>query len=125
MATNNKRDTIAARQAREKAKLVEQFKKMPIVQIACERAAVSRATYYRWLEDEPAFRDSAMAAIAEGEAFISDKSEAQLLVLVGKEHFGAVRYSLEHHSEKYAKGKGLGGRPDRKIRVIILHDHED
>ncbi len=125
MAKNNKRQTIAARQRKDKDKLTEQFKKIPILQIACERAAVSRATYYRWLEDDSVFRDAAMASIAEGEAFLSDKSEAQIVSLVGEKHFGAAKYYLEHHNDTYGKGKGLGGRPDRKIRVIILHDHED
>ncbi len=125
MAKNNKRDTIAARQAKDKQKLIEQFRKIPILQIACERAGVSRATYYRWLENEPEFRDAAMGAIAEGESFLSDKSEAQLVVLIGEKHFGAIKHYLEHHNDTYAKGKGLGGRPDRKIRVVILHDYED
>ena len=120
-----KNDTVATRQAKDKTKLIEQFKKIPILQIACERAGVSRATYYRWLEDDSIFRDSAVAAIAEGESFLSDKSEGQLVTLIGEKHFGAIKHYLEHHNDAYAKGKGLGGRPDRKIRVIILHDHED
>lgn len=118
-------NTIAKRQAKDRGKLIEQFKKMPIIQIAVERAGVSRPTYYRWLEEDPLFRDAAMAAIDDGEAFLSDKSEAQLVALIGEKHFGAIKHYLAHHSEKYAQGKGLGGRPDRKIRVVILHDHED
>ena len=124
MVTNTP-SAVAKRRAHEKEKLVEQFKKMPIVQIACNRAGVPRSTYYRWLEDDSMFRDAAVAAIADGEAFISDKSEAQLLALIGDKHFGAIKHYLEHHSDSYAKGKGLGGRPDRKIRVVILHDYED
>ncbi len=115
----------AERQAKDKQKLIEQFKKMPIIQIAVERAALSRATYYRWLEEDPLFRDAAMGAIADGEGFLSDKSEAQLVSLIGEKHFGAIKHYLAHHNEKYAAGKGLGGRPDRKIRVVILHAHED
>lgn len=125
--TNNdkKQDTITARQTKEKEKIIEQLKKIPILQVACERATISRATYYRWLEDDHIFREAATAAIAEGESFLSDKSEAQLIALIGEKHFGAIKHYLEHHSDKYAQGKGLGGRPDRKIRIIILHDHED
>lgn len=117
--------SIQARQLKDKNKLIEQFRKMPIVQIAVERAAVSRASYYRWLEEDPAFRNKAMAAIAEGEEFISDKSEGQLLALIGEKHFGAIKTYLQHHSDKYSQGKGLGSRSDRKIRIILLHDHED
>ncbi len=124
MAKSNK-DLAEQRLARGKEKLIEQFKKMPIIQIAVERAGFARATYYRWLEEDPVFRDAAMAAIGDGEAFLSDKSEAQLVTLIGEKHFGAIKHYLTHHSEKYAAGKGLGGRPDRKIRVVILHDYED
>lgn len=113
------------RQTKDKEKLIEQFKKMPIIQIAVERAGISRPTYYRWLEEDPIFRDAAMAAIGDGEAFLSDKSEGQLVTLIGEKHFGAIKHYLAHHSDKYAAGKGLGGRPDRKIRVVILHDYED
>lgn len=116
--------TIFLRQAKEKKRLLEQLKKMPIIQVACERVSTARATYYRWLEDDPIFRDAAIAAIEDGENFISDKSEAQLLALIGDKHFGAVKHWLQHHRPKYAKA-GQGGRPDQKIRVILLHDHED
>ena len=125
MSTIKNKKSIETRRTEDKAKLVEQFKKMPIVQIAVERAGVSRASYYRWIEEDPAFRDDAMTAIAEGEAFISDKSEGQLLALIGEKHFGAIKTYLQHRNDKYSQGKGLGGRPDRKIRVILLHDHED
>lgn len=120
-----KKDLISERQTKDKEKLLEQFKKMPIIQIAVERAGISRPTYYRWLEEDPIFRDAAMAAIGDGEAFLSDKSEAQLVTLIGEKHFGAIKHYLQHHNEKYAAGKGLGRRPDRKIRVIMLHDYED
>jgi hypothetical protein len=125
MNTTKQKHSVAERRSADKTKLLDQFRKMPIVQIAAERAAVSRATYYRWLEEDAEFRDEAMAAIAEGESFISDKSEGQLLALIGEKHFGAIKTYLEHHNDTYSRGKGLGGRPDRKIRVILLHDHED
>jgi len=37
-------ETIAKRQAKKKDALLEQLAKTPIVQIACERTSVSRAT---------------------------------------------------------------------------------
>jgi hypothetical protein len=125
MSKTKSKTSVETRRTADKAKLIEQFRKMPIVQIAAERAGVSRATYYRWLDEDQAFRDDALSAVTEGEAFISDKSEGQLLALIGEKHFGAIKTYLQHHNEKYSQGKGLGGRPDRKIRVILLHDHED
>jgi len=39
--------TIEKRQSKNKEQLLEILKKTPIVQIACEKAGVGRATYYR------------------------------------------------------------------------------
>ena len=125
MENNKKEQTIKLRQAVEKLKLLESFRIIPIIDISCKRIGISRATYYRWLENDPVFQESAMGALVEGENFISDKSEAQLITLIGEKNLGAIKHWLEHHNDRYAKGKGLGGRPDRKIRVIMLHDYED
>lgn len=116
--------TIDSRQLDDKAKFLENLKKVPVIQVVCERTGVSRATYYRWFNNDAVFKDAALAAIEEGEDFISDKSEAQLLALIGEKNLPTVKFWLQHHRPKYAKG-GQGGRPDQKIRVILLHDHED
>ena len=96
---------------------------MPIIQVACEKSSVSRATYYRWLEEDPEFRTAAMEALNEGESFISDKSEAQLLSLIGEKHFGAIKHWLAHRHPAYSV-KDKDGR-DSKVRIILLHDTED
>ena len=46
-------NTIEKRQSKNKEQLLEILKKTPIVQIACEKAGVGRATYYRWRKDDP------------------------------------------------------------------------
>jgi ACT domain-containing protein len=35
---------------KEKDALLEQLKKTPIIQIACEKIGLSRTTYYRWYQ---------------------------------------------------------------------------
>ncbi len=122
MATK-KQKTIARRQSEEKVRLIECFKRVPIIQIACEKSAVARATFYRWFENDPEFHDAAVGALAEGESFISDKSEAQLIALIGDKHFGAIKHWLSHRHPAY-KTKDKDGQ-DSKVRIILLHDAED
>ena len=98
----SKAETIEERQAKEKAALLEQLKRMPIVHIACEKASVGRATYYRWRTDDKEFRKQADEAIAEGEALITDLSESQLIALIKDRKFPAVQMWLRHHHPKYA-----------------------
>lgn len=106
----------------KKTLVLEQLKKIPIIQVACERVGIARATYYRWCKNEK-FEQLADEAMVEGEKFISDMSESQLVALVGEKHWPATRYWLEHHSPNYLTHKSRDD--DKKIRIIMLHDSED
>jgi|SRR3989338_6004096 len=92
-----------------KSKLIEQLRKMPIVQIACERAGIGRSTYYRWREEAANFRKAADEAIAEGEALITDMSESQLINLIRDKHFPAVQLWLRQHHPKYSGKVEISG----------------
>ena len=57
---------IESRQTKEREVLVEQLRKTPIVQYACEKSNISRATYYRWKAEDKAFCEEAERALQEG-----------------------------------------------------------
>jgi hypothetical protein len=92
-----------------KNKIIEQLRKMPIIQIACERSGIGRTTYYRWREEDADFRKAADQAIAEGEALITDMSESQLISLIRDKHFQAVQLWLRQHHPKYSNKIELFG----------------
>jgi hypothetical protein len=114
--TDNNREkwnkTVQERIARNKAAVCEQLRKMPILRIALERASVSRSTYYHWRDEDEQFRKDADAAIAEGEALITDMSESQLISLIRDKHFPAVQLWLRHHHPKYANKVEISGGLD-------------
>ena len=103
---DNNRDNwnkaIAERMEKDKTSLLDQFRRMPILQVALERARLSRSTYYHWREEDKEFAKQADEAIKEGEALITDMSEGQLISLVREKHFPAVQLWLRHHHPKYA-----------------------
>jgi len=86
---------------KQKQLLLEQLRKTPIVEIACEKASVSRATYYRWRKDNPEFTKSADEAIIDGESFINDMSESQIISLIKEKNWPAISFWLKHHHPKY------------------------
>lgn len=94
-------NTIEERRSKEKALLLENLKKVPIVHIACEKSSVGRATYYRWRAEDPIFNKAADDALTEGEALITDMSESQLISLIKERKFPAVHLWLRHHHPKY------------------------
>lgn len=96
------RDTlIDARKAREQTLLLEQLRKIPIIQIACEKTGIGRATYYRWRKEDEAFAVSADEALAEGTFLVSDMAESQLLTAIRDGNLGAVMYWLKHRNPHY------------------------
>lgn len=90
------------RQAGAKTTLVEQLRKTPIVQIACERSGVSRATYYRWRKDDADFATVADEAIVEGSSLVNDMAESQLLSAIKDKNMTAIIFWLKHHHRAYA-----------------------
>ena len=94
-------EVIDARKAREQAALLEQLRKMPIIQVACEKAGVSRATYYRWRKEDEVFTASADEALQDGVSLVSDMAESQLLTGIRDGNLGAVMYWLKHRNANY------------------------
>ena len=81
--------------------ILEQLKKIPIVEIACEKIKISRSTYYRWRED-PEFAEAADAAMRDGELFVNDLSEAQVVNLIREKNWPAISFWLRAHHPRYA-----------------------
>jgi len=80
--------------------LLEQLKETPIVEYACKKLNVSRATYYRWRKNKE-FAQASEKALTEGEALITDMSEGQLISLIRDKNFPAIQLWLKAHSPKY------------------------
>jgi len=82
--------------------LIEQLKKTPIIQIACEKTGVGRATYYRWKNDDIEFSQKAGDALAEGSSLVSDIAESQLMSAIKDKNLTAIIFWLKHHHPAYA-----------------------
>lgn len=94
--------TIDKRQAKQKELLLEQFRKMPIVQIACEKIGIGRATYYRWRNENPEFAKEADTALEDGNKLINDMAESQLLSAIRDKNMTGIIFWLKSHHPAYA-----------------------
>lgn len=94
--------TIQKRIDTNKELLLEQLKKTPIVQVACEKVSVSRATYYRWRNDDEDFAKLADEAISEGNLLVNDMAESQLMSAIRDKNLTAIIFWLKHHHPSYA-----------------------
>ncbi|MBP9697729.1 MAG: hypothetical protein KBD65_00860 [Candidatus Moranbacteria bacterium] len=87
--------------AKQKLLFLEHLRKIPIVQVACEKAGIARATVYRWRIESETFRKSMEEALIEGEALINDMSESQLISLIRDKSYQAVSFWLRHRHQKF------------------------
>ena len=100
-SNNLKEVTIGKRIKKEKELILEQLKKTPIVQLACEKVGISRATYYRWKNADRKFSMLAQEAILEGSRLVNDMAESQLLSAIRDKNMTAIIFWLKHHHSAY------------------------
>jgi hypothetical protein len=93
--------SVEERRAEDKQKVIEALKEMPIVQIACKKAGVSRPTYYRWRQEDKAFKRQVADAMNQGVEYINDMSESQIIALIKDKKLQAMALWLKHNHPKY------------------------
>ncbi len=81
--------------------LLEQLSKTPIIEAACQKTGISRQTFYRWKIDDLEFAKEIEKATADGQMFVSDLAESQLISAVRDRNFPAIAYWLKHHHPNY------------------------
>lgn len=80
---------------------LDELRKVPIVQVACEKTGISRNTIYRWRKEDSAFSSDMDTALREGEDLVNDMSESQLLTLIKEKHFSALSFWLRHRNPRF------------------------
>ena len=86
---------------KKQEEFLENLKKIPVVRIACEKAGLSRMSVYRWRQDDPEFLTAMDEALVEGEAFVNDMTEAQLLNMIKERNWPAMSFWLRHRHPKF------------------------
>lgn len=115
--TNQNKETQGAHDEKKKA-LVEQLKKTPVVQIACEKVNLPRSTYYYLRKEDPDFAKAADEALAEGSQLVNDVAESQLLSAIKNGNMTAIIYWLKNHHKTYRERLELSGQIEQLNRDL-------
>jgi len=115
MSNQSQLTTIEKRVMRNKELIIEQLKRIPVVQVVCEKTGIGRATFYRWKKEDKKFAEKADTAQREGVQLINDMAESQLLSAIKDKHMTAIIYWLKHHHRDYSTRIELTGK--------IRHEH--
>lgn len=104
--------------------LLEQLRKTPIVQIACEKLGIARPTFYRWKSQDEEFAKQVEEAIAEGRLLVNDLAETNLVNAVKDRNLPAIMYWLKHHHKSYATKVELSGKIKTELNQLTPEQEE-
>ena len=93
-----------------KEAIIEQLRKTPIVQIACEKASVARATFYRWRKADKVFAQTVDKALSEGINLVNEMAESQLISAIKNQNMTAIMFWLKHHKQVYSNRLEIKGK---------------
>lgn len=79
----------------------EELRKIPIIQVACEKTKLSRNSIYRWRKEDKEFSKKMDQAMADGVAFVNDMSESQLLTLIKEKNWSAISFWLRSRHPEF------------------------
>lgn len=81
--------------------ILEELKKVPIVEYVCALTGVSRATFYRWMKEKDKFSKKVSEAIKIGNGNLNDFCESKLVKKIQEENLQAIIFWLKHHKKIY------------------------
>lgn len=90
MKTDNKKD------------LIEQLKRTPIIEVACKKTGIGRATFYRWRKRDPKFAEETEFALQEGSQLVNDMAESQLINAIKEGNLTGIIFWLKNHHKQYS-----------------------
>ena len=118
----SKVQTIKVRQDKLRVALLEQLKRTPIKEIACDKVKISRTTFYRWIKRSNKFAEEVETALNQGREFINDLAESQVISLIRQGKLEAARLWLQHNSHRYANKLELSGTVTTKNEPLPAAD---
>ncbi len=80
---------------------IEELRRIPIIQVACEKTGISRNSIYRWRNEDEEFGKELEKALVDGEALVNDMSESQLLTLIKEKNWHAISFWLRHRNPRF------------------------
>ncbi|HDQ23228.1 MAG TPA: hypothetical protein ENN28_04695 [Candidatus Uhrbacteria bacterium] len=93
-----------------KIALIEQFKQMPIIEVACKKIGIGRATFYRWKKSNKEFAKLCDEALSQGRLFINDLAESQLLQAIKEGNMTGVIFWLKNNHRNYGTKIEIKGK---------------
>lgn len=87
---------------KQKELVVDQLKKTPVVEVACQKVGVGRTTFYRWRREDAEFDSSCAEALGSGIELVNDLAESKLIGQIQDSSLPAIAFWLRNRHKAYA-----------------------
>jgi|SRR3989344_802245 len=94
-------------QREDKDKIVELLKTTPIVGAACARTGIARATFYRWLKEDPEFAKRIRGSLRIGNHDINDLAFSKLINHIKAGSMPAITFHLSRRHPYYKRRENM------------------
>lgn len=91
-----------------------QLRRVPIIEVCCEKVNVSRMSINRWRKEDKKFDKAVAEALSEGDAFMNDLGESQLISLIKDKHWPAISFWLRHKHPQFRDKLDITARIEKK-----------
>lgn len=94
--------------------LLEQLRKTPIVETACQKLNIGRSTYYYWRKEDPEFAKKADEALKEGSLLVNDLAESQLISAIKNGNMSGIIFWLRNNHSTYKNRIDITARLEKE-----------
>ena len=110
-------DLAMQKTEKNKEALLENLRKTPIVQVACEKTGIGRATYYRWRKEDEKFAEESDEALYSGKKIVNDMAESQLMKAVRDGNMTGIIFWLKNNHPDYKTKVEVTGRLENSNKL--------
>lgn len=109
----------------EKEKFLAALREQPIVSVVCKRFGISKASIYRWREEDLDFKKKFNDALESGKEVVNDLAESKLIAAIQRGERWAIVYWLEFNKRLYYKPRRAllppsGRGPIGKLQIQVV-----
>jgi len=99
----------------DKSKIIEFLSERPFQSHACKKIGLSKATFYRWVKDNPEFRKEVEKALQYGRSNMCDVAEAMLMKRTTEGDMNAIRFVLKNLDPRYMDKRSVYVEPPKHV----------
>lgn len=96
------------------------LEKVPVISVVCEKMNISRATIYRWIDDDPDFKELKDEVLKKGREVVNDLAESKLISKIQDGDNWANKFWLENNCRRYMKRDKYGQTEENQDTISVV-----